>query len=209
MGCRKYKGHQYFDDLTGQTHLPEELESFAFVFDGEALEIDLTDENAAAFREAMAPFVKAARRTTKSRVMATLPRRKRHLHAVPDVPPSPEPLQAPENAPSEEKGDDAEALPDSEGTQVPEEAPSALNSSAPEPAPRPALSIVSRPPMEPIPEQWVAYKPERRDDMADRRLKARQWAGAMAMQLPDNKVTDEILKRWEGFYRERRWTLMT
>ena len=48
------------DDLTGET-IDETGESLSFLVDGRAYEIDLTSANAAAFREAIAPYVEAAR----------------------------------------------------------------------------------------------------------------------------------------------------
>ncbi|MGK9149482.1 Lsr2 family protein [Plantibacter flavus] len=48
------------DDITGEP-LDDRGESLVFVFDGSAYEIDLSADNAAAFREAVAPYVSAAR----------------------------------------------------------------------------------------------------------------------------------------------------
>ncbi|AZH83558.1 Lsr2 family protein [Plantibacter sp. PA-3-X8] len=60
------------DDLNGEP-LDDGGESLSFLVDGRAYEIDLTSANAAAFREALAPYVEAARqlqgppRTRKAR----------------------------------------------------------------------------------------------------------------------------------------------
>jgi len=48
------------DDFTGES-LDDGGESLSFLVDGRAYEIDLTAANAAAFREALAPYVSAAR----------------------------------------------------------------------------------------------------------------------------------------------------
>jgi hypothetical protein len=48
------------DDLDGG----EAAETIAFTLDGKAFEIDLSDKNAASLREALAPFVGAARRAS-------------------------------------------------------------------------------------------------------------------------------------------------
>lgn len=201
MGCRKYKGEAYFDDLTGQTHLPEDLEEMPFVFDGEAYVIDLTDENAAAFRAAMMPFVRAARRTTKSKILASLPKRKRHLKAVPS--PSPqesetEPEKTAQNGTVSQKGQEVEARSGAEGSPAAEAPSGPLDSSGAELSPRPALSLAAPP-------EWAAFAPHRSDDAGDRRLKARQWAAALGMDLPGNMVTPQILEQWEVFYRQGRW----
>lgn len=48
------------DDFTGEP-LDDGGESLSFLVDGRAYEIDLTAANAASFREALAPYVSAAR----------------------------------------------------------------------------------------------------------------------------------------------------
>lgn len=50
------------DDIDG-AELDDGGESIAFSFDGHAYEIDLSDANAEKLRDALAPFIKAARRT--------------------------------------------------------------------------------------------------------------------------------------------------
>jgi Lsr2 len=50
------------DDLDGSTA----VETVRFALDGNAYEIDLSAENAARIRGALAPYVEAGRRTTKS-----------------------------------------------------------------------------------------------------------------------------------------------
>lgn len=51
----------YKDDLNGAEYDESTGETFAFTFDGENYEIDLSEKNAAAFRKAMDKYVKAAR----------------------------------------------------------------------------------------------------------------------------------------------------
>jgi hypothetical protein len=53
--------HQLVDDLDGTILEIGEGETVLFSLDGVAYEIDLTDGNAAALREALAPFVAAGR----------------------------------------------------------------------------------------------------------------------------------------------------
>ncbi|MGV9193606.1 histone-like nucleoid-structuring protein Lsr2 [Microbacterium sp. MC2] len=53
--------HQLVDDLDGTVLEVGEGETVLFSLDGTAYEIDLTDSNAAALREALAPYVAAAR----------------------------------------------------------------------------------------------------------------------------------------------------
>lgn len=52
------------DDLTGE--MGENIETVSFGFAGTTYEIDLTEENAAKFREELAPYVTAGRRLTKT-----------------------------------------------------------------------------------------------------------------------------------------------
>ncbi|MFV4912630.1 Lsr2 family protein [Microbacterium lacticum] len=53
--------HQLVDDLDGTVLEVGSGETILFSLDGTAYEIDLTDENAAALRDALAPFIAAAR----------------------------------------------------------------------------------------------------------------------------------------------------
>ena len=57
---------QYIDDIDG-TPLGDGGEQIEFSFDKKDYVIDLTDENAAAFREAMAPYLEAASKVTGAR----------------------------------------------------------------------------------------------------------------------------------------------
>jgi hypothetical protein len=59
--------HQLVDDLDGTILEVGDGETVLFSLDGTAYEIDLTTENAAALREAIAPFVDAARSISSSR----------------------------------------------------------------------------------------------------------------------------------------------
>lgn len=53
--------HQLVDDIDGTVLEVGDGETVLFSLDGTAYEIDLTDENAAALREALEPYVAAAR----------------------------------------------------------------------------------------------------------------------------------------------------
>lgn len=53
--------HQLVDDLDGSVLEIGEGETVLFSLDGIAYEIDLTEENAAALRDALAPYIGAAR----------------------------------------------------------------------------------------------------------------------------------------------------
>jgi hypothetical protein len=63
--------HQLVDDLDGTVLEIGSGETVLFSLDGVAYEIDLTDENAAAFRDALSPYIAAGRsvstRATSSR----------------------------------------------------------------------------------------------------------------------------------------------
>jgi hypothetical protein len=63
--------HQFVDDLNGTVLEVGSGETVLFSLDGSAYEIDLTDDNAAALREALAPYIAAGRsvsaRATSSR----------------------------------------------------------------------------------------------------------------------------------------------
>ena len=59
--------HQLVDDLDGTVLEAGDGETVLFSLDGTAYEIDLTDENAAALRDALAPYVSAARSISSSR----------------------------------------------------------------------------------------------------------------------------------------------
>jgi len=70
--------HQLVDDLDGSVLEVGEGETVLFSLDGTAYEIDLTDANAAAFREILAPYVDAARRVSGGRgTSSSAPRRRK------------------------------------------------------------------------------------------------------------------------------------
>lgn len=54
---------QYIDDIDG-SNLGSEANTISFAFDGKEYSIDLSDENAAQFREVMAPYVENGHRVT-------------------------------------------------------------------------------------------------------------------------------------------------
>lgn len=56
--------HQLVDDLDGTVLEVGSGETVLFSLDGIAYEIDLTDDNASALRDALAPYVDAARRVS-------------------------------------------------------------------------------------------------------------------------------------------------
>jgi hypothetical protein len=53
--------HQLVDDLDGTVLEVGEGDTVLFSLDGTAYEIDLTDDNAASLRDALAPYISAAR----------------------------------------------------------------------------------------------------------------------------------------------------
>jgi len=59
--------HQLVDDLDGTILEIGDGETVLFSLDGVAYEIDLTDDNAAALRSALAPYVDAGRSISSSR----------------------------------------------------------------------------------------------------------------------------------------------
>lgn len=56
----------YIDDLDG-TDLGETSNTISFAFDGTEYSIDLSDDNAEAFRQAVAPYIKSSHRVTGNR----------------------------------------------------------------------------------------------------------------------------------------------
>lgn len=69
--------HQLVDDLDGTVLEVGDGETVLFSLDGTAYEIDLTDGNAAALRDALAPFIAAARSVSSNRsASASAPGRK-------------------------------------------------------------------------------------------------------------------------------------
>ena len=69
--------HQLVDDLDGSILEIGEGETVLFSLDGVAYEIDLTERNAASLREALAPYVSAARSISSSRGASSEASRKR------------------------------------------------------------------------------------------------------------------------------------
>ena len=55
---------QLVDDIDGSVLEPGEGETVLFALEGKSYEIDLNDSDAAALREAFAPFIEAGRRTS-------------------------------------------------------------------------------------------------------------------------------------------------
>jgi hypothetical protein len=69
--------HQLVDDIDGTVLEVGEGETVLFSLDGSAFEIDLTAENAAALRDALARYVSAARSISSSRASAEAARKRR------------------------------------------------------------------------------------------------------------------------------------
>ncbi|MCR2812950.1 Lsr2 family protein [Microbacterium sp. zg.Y1090] len=63
--------HQLVDDLDGTELEVGSGETVLFSLDGIAYEIDLTDDNARALRDALQPYVSAARRVSGGRAAAS------------------------------------------------------------------------------------------------------------------------------------------
>ncbi len=59
--------HQLVDDLDGTVLDPGHGDTVRFSLDGKAYEIDLTDDNAAALREAFSPYIAVARSISAGR----------------------------------------------------------------------------------------------------------------------------------------------
>ena len=57
---------RYIDDLDG-TDLGETSNTISFAFEGNEYSIDLSDDNAQAFREAVAPYIDAGHRVTANK----------------------------------------------------------------------------------------------------------------------------------------------
>lgn len=226
MGCRKFKGRQWIDDLSEQTHLPEELEEIVFVFDGQAKVIHLNRENAAAFRASMSPYSEAAQPTTKSKVLSTLPRKPRHLSIVPPSPSvdSETPHEA-QNSPETQwitdrrsgsdcedstlegrfpqKGEAVEALSELEGTRVPETPSKPLDSRSPD-EPAKTVSSVAPLPEWTTPQAWAQHAPNQNDDQLTKVRKVRAWATALAVPT-EQTLIPEMFQQYDKFYREQGW----
>jgi hypothetical protein len=69
--------HQLVDDLDGTVLEVGEGETLTFSLDGVAYEIDLTDANAAALRDSLAPYVSAGRRISASQSASAAGRKRR------------------------------------------------------------------------------------------------------------------------------------
>lgn len=229
MGCRKVK--QWSCDLSGDDCLPEDLEGFAFVFDGVAYSIDLSDEHAAAFRQAMAPYVQAARKAATAEVLRTIPRRPRHLRVVPAPPqeetPDPEtvvdPVISPEiivpDGPKTLQGEESQALSEGPGLPLPEASSEPANSpGVPTPGPvralpdrprRPALSVVP-PQADPIavPAEWARYAPLASDSPPEVIAKARGWATIRLGYTANEPLTSEVRRQHLDFYAGADWLLL-
>lgn len=61
---------QYIDDLDG-SDLGSVANTISFAFDGKEYSIDLSDENAAQFREVMAPYVESGHRVSGTKAKPT------------------------------------------------------------------------------------------------------------------------------------------
>lgn len=68
--------HQLVDDIDGTVLGVGEGETVHFSLNSTAYEIDLTSENADAFREALEPYISAARRSTSTTSRAGAPRKR-------------------------------------------------------------------------------------------------------------------------------------
>lgn len=77
--------HQLVDDLDDSVLEVGEGETVLFSLDGIAYEIDLSDANAAALRDAMAPYVSAARRISSARSAAPARSRARSTSSSRDL----------------------------------------------------------------------------------------------------------------------------
>ena len=60
---------RYTDDIDG-TDLGETANTISFAFEGKEYSIDLSDDNAQAFREAVAPYIEAGHRVTGAKTKA-------------------------------------------------------------------------------------------------------------------------------------------
>lgn len=60
---------RFIDDLDG-TDLGETSNTISFAFEGKEYTIDLSDDNAQAFRDAVAPYIEAGHRVTRSKAKA-------------------------------------------------------------------------------------------------------------------------------------------
>lgn len=61
---------RYTDDIDG-TDLGETSNTISFAFEGKEYSIDLRDDNAQAFRQAVAPYIEAGQRVTRGKTKTT------------------------------------------------------------------------------------------------------------------------------------------
>lgn len=61
---------RYIDDIDG-TDLGETANSLSFAFEGKEYSIDLSDDNAEEFRQAVAPYIEAGQRVTRGKTKTT------------------------------------------------------------------------------------------------------------------------------------------
>ncbi|MBB6392527.1 histone-like nucleoid-structuring protein Lsr2 [Microbacterium thalassium] len=69
--------HQLVDDIDGTVLEVGEGETVTFSLDGVAYEIDVTDAHAGELRDALAPFIAAARTVSSRTTVAAAPRKRR------------------------------------------------------------------------------------------------------------------------------------
>lgn len=69
--------HQLIDDIDGTVLEVGDGETVYFALDGKAYEIDLTDQNARALRDALAPYVAAGRSVSAPAAGGPAPRKRR------------------------------------------------------------------------------------------------------------------------------------
>lgn len=196
------------DDLTNE--VAPQAQRIVFVLDGVPMEIDLNEENAAQFREAILPFARNARKTTKACLLRSLrpsrPRRNagdaaraavmverlREAQSRPmpveETPVTPPVVEAePPDTPISSEGKKSEALSEPPGSTT---TPQASNVSDFRDA---------------VPAKWKPYAPDVADTTKDRADKANVWAsvtGRPKVQLDNNLMND-----WRAFYAQKLWRL--
>lgn len=207
------------DDISGEE--AEGIETLVFATDGEVYTIDLTAANATEFREAIAPFLRHARKTTRAHLVRSLkparrgrPRtrqvpaeRERREEVKAEIPEGAIQLElqdTPISAPAESVEDDGNSTPEGRFPRkgIESEALSELGGSpvAPPVFKAPDFSNGSD---DDVPETWRPCMPLRDEYEPDAATKAKMWRALL--QAPIEKVTPEIMKDWRGFYEQKVW----
>lgn len=188
------------DDLTGEER--DGIETIVFAWKGRVLSIDLTEENALEFTNAVEPFASRAREVPKAHLLRTLPKGragrpvKRRAEEPAEVE-GQDPIPAVENelsaldTPKTEQGKESQALSEPESTPV---TPQDLD---------PSDSQDSDPDMPP--KKWIPFMPREGEAPSAVEAKARMWSTERGITM--TSITPQLMLDWRTFYQRQIWRL--